>query len=133
MSRVFLLSPARLDGARAKMLLRPEARFDLANALRTIQGAPIGDVFRFVSGLYFRGKLAYGTRFAKPPDGAAWLGSGALVITRRCSRRSSGRGDMSRGRLLLRCVDAGEELAYVAVRGAVRRGTRPPRLEARRR
>jgi hypothetical protein len=39
-----------------------------------------------------------------------------------------GRGDMSRGGLLLRCVRAGEELDYVPVAGAVRRGARPPRL-----
>ena len=39
-----------------------------------------------------------------------------------------GRGDMSRGGLLLRCARAGTELAYVGVRDAVRRGPRPPRL-----
>jgi hypothetical protein len=39
-----------------------------------------------------------------------------------------GRGDMSRGGLLLRCVTAGRELEYVPVAGAVRRGRRPPRL-----
>jgi hypothetical protein len=43
-----------------------------------------------------------------------------------------GRGDMSRGGLLLRCVDAGAELEYVPLAGATRRGTRPPRLEPRR-
>lgn len=43
-----------------------------------------------------------------------------------------GRGDMSRGGLLLRCVDAGDELEYLPVRGARRRGTRPPRLRPRR-
>jgi hypothetical protein len=43
-----------------------------------------------------------------------------------------GRGDMSRGGLLLRCVDAGSELEYVAVAGTDRRGARPPRLEPRR-
>lgn len=43
-----------------------------------------------------------------------------------------GRGDMSRGGLMLRAVDAGEELAYVPVRGAQRRGMRPPRLQPRR-
>ena len=37
-----------------------------------------------------------------------------------------GRGDMSRGGLLLRCVDAGQELDYVPVAGAVRHGPRPP-------
>jgi hypothetical protein len=39
-----------------------------------------------------------------------------------------GRGDMSRGGLLLRCVSAGEELTYVAVEGAVRHGPRPAKL-----
>jgi len=39
-----------------------------------------------------------------------------------------GRGDMSRGGLLLRCVRSGEELTYVPVKGAVRHGPRPPRL-----
>jgi hypothetical protein len=42
-----------------------------------------------------------------------------------------GRGDMSRGGLLLRCVDAARELDYMPVAGAVRRGARPPRLEPR--
>jgi hypothetical protein len=39
-----------------------------------------------------------------------------------------GRGDMSRGGLLLRQATAGVELEYGPVRGAVRRGTRPPKL-----
>jgi len=39
-----------------------------------------------------------------------------------------GRGDMSRGGLLLRCVRSGEELPYVPVHGAVRHGPRPPKL-----
>jgi hypothetical protein len=39
-----------------------------------------------------------------------------------------GRGDMSRGGLLLRCVRSGEELTYGPVKGAVRHGPRPPRL-----
>jgi hypothetical protein len=43
-----------------------------------------------------------------------------------------GRGDMSRGGLMLRCVDAGRELTYVPVSGAVRHGPRPPRLTPRR-
>jgi hypothetical protein len=43
-----------------------------------------------------------------------------------------GRGDMSRGGLMLRCVDDGTELEYVAVTGTPRRGARPPRLEPRR-
>src|SRR5205085_9553378 len=39
-----------------------------------------------------------------------------------------GRGDMSRGGLLLRCVKSGEELEYQPLRGAIRHGPRPPRL-----
>jgi hypothetical protein len=206
MARVFLLSPARLDGERAKLLFRPDARSELALGLRTQSGVPIGHVFRFLSGLYFRGKLAYAERFARPPAGAAWTGSGALVIThnrglvpaetRVCLEHLEafaetdirqggrdfrgpfekdigalasigecgvvllgsiasdkyvaplvaalgarllfptdfvGRGDMSRGGLLLRAVDAGAELAYAPVQGAARHGARPPRLEPRRR
>jgi hypothetical protein len=204
-ARVFLLSPARLDGERAKILLRPDARSELALALRSRSGVPIGHVFRFLSGLYFRGKLAYAERFARPPADAAWMGTGALVIThnrglvpaetRVCLEHLEafaetdvraggrdfrgpferdieglagvagcevvllgsiasdkyvaplvarlgarllfptdfvGRGDMSRGGLLLRSVDAGTELAYGPVLGAARRGARPAKLEPRR-
>jgi hypothetical protein len=76
-SRVFLLSPARCDGERMMLLMRPGARFPLARQTQSRDGAPIGEVFRFTSGLYFRGKLAYAEAFADPPEG----GSGALVIT----------------------------------------------------
>jgi hypothetical protein len=204
--RIFVLSPARLDGARARMLLEPRSDFEVAVGLRRREGIAIGEVFRFVSGLYFRGKLAYGQRFARPPRGTPWLGSGALVITQsrglvpvetriclehlealsqidvsadspgftvplvRDARALAdavgeggevvllgsiattkyvepltgalggrllfptdfvGRGDMSRGGLLLRAVDAGHELAYGPVVGAVRKGRRPPKLEKR--
>jgi len=44
-----------------------------------------------------------------------------------------GRGDMSRGGLLLRAVEAGEELAYRPVRGAERHGARPPKLPPKKR
>ena len=206
--RVFLLSPARLDGARGKLLFDPVTLFPVARALRTREGCPIGEVFRFVSGLYFRGKLAYGTAFAEPPASAPWMGSGALVITqnrglvpaetrvclehleafastdiseaepafRKPFERDArlvrealseaaevvllgsiasakyvdvlvdvfgdrllfpkdfvGRGDMSRGGLLLRAVEAKQELAYAPVKGAVRHGTRPAKLTPRRR
>jgi hypothetical protein len=40
-----------------------------------------------------------------------------------------GRGDMSRGGLLLRAAAAGSELEYIPVVGAVRHGVRPPKLE----
>ena len=39
-----------------------------------------------------------------------------------------GRGDMSRGGLMLRCVREGRELEYIPVAGAPRRGSRPPKL-----
>ena len=42
-----------------------------------------------------------------------------------------GRGDMSRGGLLLRCVDTMTELTYVPVAGAIRKGSRPPKLHPR--
>src|SRR4051812_50151542 len=74
--RVFLLSPAHLGGERARILLRDEARFDLAMRVKR-EGAAIGEVFAFLSGLYFRGKLHYARAFARPPRGA----SGAFVIT----------------------------------------------------
>jgi hypothetical protein len=73
--RVFLLSPARMGGERAKLLTSPRARFELAHRFQR-EGAPIGELMSFVSGLYFRGKLAYARAFARPPDGTA----GALVI-----------------------------------------------------
>jgi hypothetical protein len=40
-----------------------------------------------------------------------------------------GRGDMSRGALLLRAARAERELAYAAVAGAVRRGPRARKVE----
>lgn len=42
-----------------------------------------------------------------------------------------GRGDMSRGGLLLRSVQASTPLECVPVRGAVRHGPKPPRLRRR--
>src|SRR5437762_2524102 len=63
MQQVFMLSPARCDGKRAKMLLNPRARFELAERVRSAAGAPIGEVFSFLSGLYFRGKMAYASAF----------------------------------------------------------------------
>ena len=196
--RIFLLSPARCDGERAKLILNPRAEFPLARALREPEGVEIGEVFSFLSGLYFRGKLAYARAFARAPEPHA----GTLVITterglvppttrltrddlcafadvdigggderylgplRRDVQRLAtslpdaevvllgsiatgkyvdtlvdalgervvfpsefvGRGDMSRGGLLLRQVREGCELTYVPVAGAVRHGVRPPKL-----
>jgi hypothetical protein len=204
-ARVFLLSPAHCGGQRARLVLRQAARFDLARRLRSRQGASLGEVFSFMSGLYFRGKLAYALSFASPPAGL----DGALVITpcqglrppevqvgalllRRYGRvdidpadpryrrplvrdaralaaalagvaawqvvllgsvasvkyieplaevfgerlvfpaEFVGRGDMSRGGLLLRCVADGRELDYVPLVGARRHGPRPAKLTSRR-
>lgn len=60
-----LLSPARLDGERARVLFNPDADFPLARAVRSEEGAPLGAVFSFVSGLYFRGKASYARLFAR--------------------------------------------------------------------
>jgi hypothetical protein len=43
-----------------------------------------------------------------------------------------GRGDMSRGGLLLRCVAENAELSYIPVLGAIRHGSRPRKLAPRR-
>src|SRR2546421_10515623 len=75
--RFFLLSPAHWGGERAKLVLRDQAQFELALKLRTPMGAPLGEVFSFLSGLYFRGKLAYAQAFARPPRGV----DGGWVIT----------------------------------------------------
>lgn len=208
-ARIFLLSPANCSGRRAGLLLSPNAGFELARRLQSRRGAPLGEVFSFVSGLYFRGKLAYARRFARPPDPSDPVAAGGvLVITPNAGLRAAetrvtvdslrrfaetgigagsaayrrpleraartlrtaigeecevvllgsiasgkyvdllqpifgarlvfpphfvGRGDMSRGGLMLRCVTAGLELAYAPIAGAVRHGPRPPRLEPLRR
>jgi hypothetical protein len=75
--RLFLLSPAHLGGERARILLRDEARFDLAVRVKRKDGAPVGEIFAFLSGLYFRGKLTYAAAFAAPPPSLA----PAYVIT----------------------------------------------------
>jgi hypothetical protein len=77
MNRVFLLSPANCNGVRAGWILRPEARSELAQRLRTPEGASLAEVFSFFSALYFRGKLAYARAFAQPPVPS----SGVLLIT----------------------------------------------------
>jgi hypothetical protein len=74
--RVYLLSPAHAGGQRAKMLFSPNAKFDLAQRLRTV-GIALGEAFSFMSPLYFRGKLLYASTFAKAPDGVPSV----MVIT----------------------------------------------------
>src|SRR5205814_10701651 len=75
--RIFLLSPAYAGGERARMILRDQAKFPLARKLHGKSGAPIADVFTILSGLYFRGKIAYANALARP----ARRTSGVLVIT----------------------------------------------------
>jgi hypothetical protein len=180
------------------MLLSPRAEFPLAVQLRRREGAPLGEVFAFLSGLYFRGKLAYASTFATAGD----VGGPVRIITtnrgllrpdhrvrpadlvafaqvdlakagesfrkpllrdaRKIARAAPdarivllgsiatdkyatplervfgerllfprdfiGRGDMSRGGLLLRCARAQLELDYIPVSGAIRHGARPPKL-----
>lgn len=75
--RVFLLSPANCSGKRAGYLLSGKSPTPVAQRLRSNDGAPIGEVFTFMSALYFRGKMAYATAFAKPPNG--WDGVQVIV------------------------------------------------------
>lgn len=203
MSRIFLLSPAYAGGQRARMIMSERAQFDLARRLRSDDHPTLGEVFTFLSGLYFRGKLAYASVFARPAPRT----SGVLVITpnrglvpaaspigiedlrgfgtvdidaddpryrgplerdvKKLARKLTaecevvllgsvatgkyvdillthfgkrlrfpaefvGRGDMSRGGLLLRSAVDRLELDYISVAGAVRKGKRPPKLKPRR-
>lgn len=203
MSRIFLLSPAYAGGQRARMIMSERAQFELALRLRSEDRPTLGEVFTFLSGLYFRGKLAYANAFTRPAPRV----SGVLVITpnrglvpaaspigiedlrafgmvdideddpryreplerdaEKLAKRLTancevillgsvatgkyidillahfgkrlrfpadfvGRGDMSRGGLLLRCAVDRNELPYISVVGAVRKGKRPARLEPRR-
>jgi hypothetical protein len=198
---VFLISPARCGGERAAQLVASK-RSELGMRLRA-ETASIGEVFSYLSALYFRGKLTYALRYgatAGPVPGALVMapGLGLRAATARLSatmlqamgevdvesaafveplRRDArlveraigaeravgpgarvvllgsiatgkyvetllevfgerllfpeafvGRGDMSRGGLLLRAARSGEELAYRSVAGATLRGTRPPKL-----
>jgi hypothetical protein len=196
--RIFLLSPAKISGIRGSQITGESAQSSLALRIRN-QGAPLGEIFSFISGLYFRGKLAYARRFAEvagnlPPayviTACAGLVSSEMTVTLEelremckgdvdaANRRYRnaldrdlkalacqieddcqvvllgsvatskyvepllavfgerllfpaefvGRGDMSRGGLMLRCVTAGTQLTYVPLAGAARHGARPPRL-----
>lgn len=58
---LYLLSPARCNGTRADHLA--VSRSPLGVALRGA-GAPLGEVFSWLSALDFRGKLAYARTFA---------------------------------------------------------------------
>src|SRR5260370_4162159 len=74
---IFLLPPAYAGGRRAQMILRERADFELARKLRSKRGATIAEVFTFLSGLYFRGKIAYANAFA----GTTSRDCGVFVIT----------------------------------------------------
>ena len=58
------------------MLFSGNSQFDLAQRLRN-GSVPLGEAFSFISGLYFRGKLAYAEKFKNPPAGIA----GVHIIT----------------------------------------------------
>lgn len=178
------------------MLFRNEAAFDLAVRLRGADSVTLGEVFAFVSALYFRGKLSYARHFARPGDEIRIITStrglvhpetpvvladlqemaagsideahapyraavirDAIALDAALDRTSPaillgsiatekyvgtvghvfgdrlvfpemfvGRGDMSRGGLLLRAISGNTELAYAAIHESVRRGVRPDRL-----
>src|SRR3954463_3454283 len=73
LQQIFLLSPAICSGQRAALLFNERAEFFLARKLRS-EGATLGEVFSFLSGLYFRGKLTYARAFAPSAigGGAIW-------------------------------------------------------------
>jgi hypothetical protein len=195
MSTLFLLSPAYCGGRRAAILLRPDSTLQMAMRLRRGE-LPLGEAFAFMSGLYFRGKLAYAQAFGRAPEPALVItptrglqSPGVHVCTTTIHEFASldvasndprfrdpvvkdakalaervpsgrvvllgsvatskylevledafgdrlcfpadfvGRGDMSRGALMLRSAASGIELDYLTLRAATaRRGKRPPRL-----
>src|ERR1044072_3105292 len=68
MRNVFLLSPASLTGLRARQVMSPRASFEAAQLYRSPEGGPIAVAFKFMSALYFRGKIAYASSFAAEED-----------------------------------------------------------------
>lgn len=201
---IFLISPANLSGERSAIVFNPNATFPLARRLRSLEGASLGEVFSFVSGLYFRGKMAYAEAFGRAPPGLSaglvispaeglrflhepvtierlrgWaqvpigehepafteplvehagaleraLGASARfvllgsVATDKYVRPLGavfgsrllfpadfvGRGDMSRGSMLLAAARSGVELTYAPVVGAERHGRRAAGVTPRRR
>jgi hypothetical protein len=193
---LFLLSPAYCGGRRATYLLRDGSTMALAAKLA--EGSlTLGEAFTFMSGLYFRGKIAYAQAFGRhtppalvitptrgllppdtlvtakvlrefarvdvdaddaryrrpllrsvkelarvlPPDarvvllGSIATGKYVDVLSTCLGDRLHfpmdfvGRGDMSRGGLMLRSAAARAELAYSRLGPEVRRhGARPPKL-----
>jgi len=77
--KLFLISPASLNGLRAAQIMSPRAMFDVAVRYRSEEGVPVGDAFEFMSALYFRGKIAYARRFAVPSPIIG--GDGIFIIT----------------------------------------------------
>jgi hypothetical protein len=75
-TRIFLLSPANASGVKGQRLLAETSESDFAQRLRT-SGIPLCEVYRYISSLYFRGKLDYARRFQNAPRGLA----GVHVIT----------------------------------------------------
>src|SRR5205085_2406820 len=61
---------------RSRLLFNQRATFPLAERVRD-GGAPLGELFSFVSGLYFRGKLTYARAFGRAPEGL----SGVQIIS----------------------------------------------------
>lgn len=119
MHRIFLLSPANCSGKRAGYLLNGKSSTSLAVRLRSSEGASIGEVFTFMSALYFRGKLAYASAFAQPPRG--WDGVQVIVPGRGLRPASEH-------------IDIGElrKIAKVDVDLEDKRYTRPLRRDAAR-
>jgi hypothetical protein len=80
--RFFLLSPASVGGKRAGMFAQSGAPFEIARRLHSGGPVSLGEAFAFMSGLYFRGKLAYASAFARPPAGSTGvhLSRGGLLL-----------------------------------------------------
>jgi len=70
------------------MLLRPDATFELAERLRGGSVA-IGEVYRFISGLYFRGKVAYAAAFANAPNRRYAVIQNAILAAPRRARSAA--------------------------------------------
>jgi hypothetical protein len=78
--KFFLLSPASLNGVRAKQLMSPRARFAAALEYRSAEGVKIGEAFAFMSALYFRGKIAYARAFASSEDAVHIIAPGFGLV-----------------------------------------------------
>ena len=94
-------------------------------------GLAAGLLVLALANVYVRGTPATAQNFASPRAGGAKLrGRRALGSRLHFPISFVGRGDMSRGGLLLRQAATGEELEYVPLDAAsTRRGPRPPKLE----